>query len=193
MFILVGLGNPGPKYKLNRHNVGFILLDALAQEFQMSFKKEESAEVLKTKIQVEGQTEELLLVKPMTYMNLSGEVVQPLMSFYKTGLDKLIVAHDEIDLPFGQVRLQKNRGHGGHNGIRNIHSKVGSDYARLRIGVGRPSNPQMDVADYVLQNFLDQELESLPKVLEIAAEGFFQLVENGFEKAQNHINAMGSV
>lgn len=188
MYMLVGLGNPGPKYALNRHNVGFLLMDALAQHLGASFREEGKSLVAKTKYEYDGNSCDILLVKPQTFMNLSGEGVLPLLTFYKIPKENLIVAHDEIDLPFGAVRMQKNRGHGGNNGIRSIHDHLGPDYARLKIGVGRPINPQMDVAAHVLQNFSDEEMKQLPDVLEASAEALLLFTEVGFMKSQNKVN-----
>lgn len=187
MHAIVGLGNPGAKYALTRHNIGFLVVDALAQEFgARSFKNEFKSQV--ARLRLEG-SDELLLIKPQTFMNLSGEAVQAAMAFFKIPPDNLLVVHDEVDLPFGQIRLQKNRGHGGHNGVRDIHAKIGSDYARLRFGVGRPLQPQMEVADYVLQNFSKEELDRLPEFVGPAAEGVLSFVEDGFQKAQNKVNS----
>lgn len=188
MFVIVGLGNPGPKYALTRHNVGFMIIDALAMKLgtRMEMKRDFNAEV--AKVSFEGK--DVLLLKPMTFMNNSGQSVQAIMSFYKISPENLLVLHDEVDLPFGQLRLQKNRGHGGHNGIRDIHAKIGPDYSRLRVGVGRPTIPQFEVADYVLQNFSKEELGALENTkLDDFAEAPLTFIEDGFLKAQNKINS----
>ncbi len=191
MHILVGLGNPGPKYALNRHNIGFMLMDVLAQHLGAEFREEPKALVAKARHTHGGESHDLLLVKPQTFMNLSGEAVLPLMTFYKASHENLIVAHDEVDLPFGVVRMQKNRGHGGNNGIRNIHQHLGPDYARLKMGVGRPANPQMDVAAHVLQNFAPEEMQRLPDFLQTSANALLMFSEIGFLKAQNQVNTAG--
>lgn len=188
MYLFVGLGNPGPKYSMNRHNVGFMLMDAIAKYYRADYKSEKEAHVAKVQIDTKDGQQDALLVKPQTYMNLSGQSVQALQAFYKVGLDRILVAHDEIDLPYGTLRIQKNRGHGGHNGIRDIHAKIGPDYARLRMGVGRPTIPQMNVADYVLQNFSDQEMHSMPGFLSRSAEALLVFADIGFEKAQGLVN-----
>jgi len=188
MYILVGLGNPGPKYSMNRHNVGFMLMDAIAQHLGVRFKSEHHAEVARTTLDIGKTRQEILLVKPMTFMNLSGTAVQSAVGFYKVPLTNLIVAHDEIDLPFGQLRLQKNRGHGGHNGIRDIHGKLGPDYARLRMGVGRPTIPQMNVADWVLQDFTQNEFAAMSDFLSDSLDAIMMMIEQGFEKAQSYYN-----
>lgn len=188
MLVFVGLGNPGPKYRFTRHNIGFMLMDAIGDALGAQYRLEHKAEVAKVKEPNSGQ--EILLVKPQTFMNLSGESVQALMSYYKIQKEQLLVIHDEVDLPFGQLRLQHNRGHGGHNGIRNIHQLIGPEYARLRLGVGRPTIPQMDVATYVLQNFSDDEMSGMSEFLSKSAEGAFLFAEMGFQKAQNQVNAL---
>lgn len=121
-------------------------------------------------------------------MNLSGEAVQALMAFYKINKDDILVIHDDIDQPFSQYRLQKNRGHGGQNGVRNIHDHIGSDYARLKMGVGRPTVPQMDVSDHVLQNFSDEEQRDLPDFIASACEAVLEFAKVGFVSAQNKYN-----
>jgi peptidyl-tRNA hydrolase, PTH1 family len=188
MFIFVGLGNPGPKYSMSRHNVGFMLIDAIALNLGVRFKDEKDSLVSKIQIEINGEKQDVLLVKPQTFMNLSGQAVQALMSFYKISPEKLLVAHDEVDLPYSVLRLQKNRGHGGHNGVRDIHAKIGSDYSRLRMGVGRPTNPHVQVADFVLQDFTDDEFEKMTDFLSRAAEAVFTFAEVGFEKAQAKVN-----
>lgn len=167
MKLIVGLGNPGPKYALTRHNIGFMLIDVLAEAFGGSgarFKNEFKAETLK--VQING--EQVLLCKPQTFMNLSGESVQPIVGMFKIPLSDVLVAHDEIDIPFGEMRFQSKRGAGGHNGIKSVHQMLGSDeYGRLRLGVGRPpvfvddsgekTRAVMEVHDYVLRPFSNEE------------------------------------
>lgn len=185
MFLIVGLGNPGIKYKLNRHNIGFLVVDALAAHFSAQKMSEQfKTELCKFKL----GTEDVILAKPQTFMNLSGEAVQPLMAYYKIEPSQLLVIHDEIDLPFAKMKFQSARGHGGHNGIRNIHEKIGPEYARLKLGVGRPTNPQMDIADFVLQNFSKEQEPILADFIGEAAEAVLDFVEEGFLKAQNKYN-----
>lgn len=186
MKLIIGLGNPGTKYALNRHNIGFMVIDALAMRNGAStFRSEHQA--LTTRVRWEG--EDVLLAKPQTFMNLSGASTRNLLDFYKISNDDLLVAHDEVDLPFGEVKLQTRRGHGGHNGIRNVHQILGTDaYARLRIGVSRPSHPSMDVADYVLQNFSHEELNQMADFLAYSCEAIEAWAEIGFERAANRFN-----
>jgi PTH1 family peptidyl-tRNA hydrolase len=186
MYVIVGLGNPGQKYTLTRHNIGFLVVDAIVSATRASNthvveKSEHNADTFKI-------GSDILLVKPKTFMNLSGESVQPLLSFYKIPLENLLVIHDEVDIPFTQLRLQKGRGHGGHNGIRNIHEKLGAEYARLKVGVGRPSIPNMSVADFVLQDFAKTEMATMPEVLQRSCDAVFAFIDDGFERAQNTFN-----
>lgn len=193
LYLIVGLGNPGTSYQDHRHNVGFQVIDFLCQEIE---KKDKTQLFFKNKFhaQVTGWTEtpdtEWLLVKPQTYMNLSGNSVTELIQFYKVPLEQLLVIHDDIDLPFGQLRIVFNRGHGGQNGVRHIHSMLGSGaYSRLRVGVGRP-NGAMNVADWVLSPFTPEEQESLHR----HSTTFFSIVQSwiqkGPEKTATWVNAL---
>ncbi len=186
MKMIVGLGNPGPKYQLNRHNIGFILVDALAMrlEGRLDFRSEHKALTLKTSL----QQERILLVKPQTFMNLSGQSVQDLFQYYDLSLDDLLVVQDDCDLPFQALRFQRSRGHGGHNGIRNIHQYLGPDYARLKLGVSRPSHPGQDVADYLLSDFSKDEQKSLDDFLLYSCEAVETLILQGYDRASNQFN-----
>lgn len=198
MKLIVGLGNPGPKYQLTRHNIGFLLIDALVEVYdgQRRYKNEFKAET--QKINIKG--EQVLVCKPQTFMNLSGESVQPLLAFHKISPADLLVVHDEVDVPFGQMRFQIKRGHGGHNGIRNIHQMLGTDdYARLRLGVGRPKmivgdngekhGPAQEVHEYVLSNFSKEEQSRMPQFLEMAMDGIEVWVKEGMGKASTQFNS----
>ena len=186
MWLVVGLGNPGGEYKLTRHNIGFMAVDYCLQGLgNPSAKNQFKAEIFQTKI---GE-HQVLFCKPQTFMNLSGESVQPLMGFFKIPLDHLIVIHDEIDQPFGQMKIQKNRGHGGHNGIKSITGLMGTmDYTRLRLGVGRPENPQFNVADYVLGKFTQDEFSQLPDFLNKAGDALEAIMNDGVQKASTKFN-----
>lgn len=188
MKLIVGLGNPGPKYQITRHNVGFLFIDALVEGSgaSRSYKNEFKAET--QKISLEGES--VLVCKPQTFMNLSGESVQPLMHFYGITPAELLVVHDEVDLEFGQLRFQSKRGHGGHNGIRNIHQLLGTnEYARERIGVGRPQPPSTQpIPDWVLSAFSKDEQRLLPEVLDLSIAGARTWVREGLDKASTHFN-----
>ncbi|MEY4616296.1 MAG: hypothetical protein RJB66_1256 [Pseudomonadota bacterium] len=191
MWMIVGLGNPGAKYAFNRHNIGFLALDVIHESFgRPTWKTQEKAQVCK----VDWNGKSCLLVKPQTFMNRSGESVIPLLNFYKITVENLCVVQDDIDQSFAQIKLQTNRGHGGHNGIRNITELLGHpNYARLKIGVGRPSIEKMDVADWVLQNFSNEEMETLPKLLELSTNALEALIEIGFQKASTRFNGSSAL
>ena len=181
MWLVVGLGNPGSKYLLTRHNVGFMALDNFLSGIGDPNAKEEFKAVT-TKFKMEDQ--DIVFAKPQTFMNKSGESVQPILDFYKVDLNHVIVVHDDIDQAFGHIKIQKNRGHGGHNGIRDISEKLATqDYIRLKIGVGRPPHPKMDVADYVLGRFSPEEHGRLVELLNLSSDAIESLIFDGYEKA----------
>ncbi|MCC2679113.1 MAG: peptidyl-tRNA hydrolase [Pseudobdellovibrio sp.] len=186
MFLIVGLGNPGAKYSMNRHNIGFMVCDYWLKSLNGSDYKEESKALTK-KFKIEDT--EVLLVKPQTYMNLSGESVVPLMNYYKIPKENLLVIHDDIDLPFGTMKIQHNRGPGGQNGVKSISQQLGhNEYARLKMGVGRPSHPDFAVSDYVLGNFPKEEAVLLDQYLEKAADAIESFMFDGLSKASTKFN-----
>ena len=161
--LIVGLGNPGNEYKNTRHNVGFMAVDFLAP-MDATWKKEKNALTLRTEI--DGYN--IILVKPQTYMNNSGEAVGPLMAFYKIPLENLVVIHDDMDLKLGSVREKVGGSSAGHNGIKSIDAAVGNDYRRIRIGIGHPrdfDNP-MNPSDWVLGKFDSEQLKQIKSVIE---------------------------
>ena len=173
-WLIVGLGNPGPDYQSNRHNVGQMALDALAARQSLSFKAHKS-HALRAQMRLpDGQT--ILLAKSTGYMNLSGGPVAALAKFYSIETDRIIVIHDELDLDYGDIRKKFDGGHAGHNGLRDISAKCGTNYSRVRIGIGRPAG-QMPVANFVLQNFSTVEAKELPVLLEIAADKALEVIE----------------
>jgi peptidyl-tRNA hydrolase, PTH1 family len=184
-WLIVGLGNPGPQYAGNRHNVGFMCADTLAAELGSAFKRDRSRAMTVT-----GRLAGLpvVLAKPMSFMNVSGGPVASLRAFYKLPNDRIVVIHDELDLPFGTVRLKLGGGDNGHNGLRSVTSALGSrDYYRIRIGIGRPPG-RMDPADYVLRDFAPAERKELPEILDRAAESAQILLQRGLAAAQNEIH-----
>jgi PTH1 family peptidyl-tRNA hydrolase len=187
MWLVVGLGNPGPKYALTRHNIGFLTVDLWAEGYGVrNWKEEHRAHT--TRLEVGDQT--VLLAKPMTFMNLSGESVQALLHFYKIPIENLIVAHDEIEIPFQALRFHKNRGHAGHNGVKSITEKLGTaDYTRLKLGVGRPPHPEMKVSDYVLQKFSEEEQRGLSDMLNRAGDALETCILEGLSKAATAFNS----
>lgn len=157
MTLIVGLGNPDLQYKNNRHNVGFMAIDSLIDGLS-SYEK-----ITKASFQGEVyKTASLLLLKPTTYMNLSGQSVRALSDYFKP--DDIIVIHDDLDLPFGTLRFKRGGGHGGHNGLRSIDACIGTEYIRIRVGIGKPLH-KSDVAHYVLSDFSKCQREYLPEIL----------------------------
>ncbi len=184
-FLLAGLGNPGREYRDNRHNVGFMVIDRLIIRLNARGLKLQS-KALVTSAVYEGH--KLLLAKPQTYMNLSGNSIQGLARFYKLPLANLLVAHDDLDLAFGTIRLRPGGGPGGQRGMASTIESLGTqDFARLRIGIGRPPG-RMDPADYVLQDFSKEEMKDLSDILEAAASAALTFVTEGLDKAMNQFN-----
>jgi PTH1 family peptidyl-tRNA hydrolase len=181
--VVIGLGNPGPTYAGNRHNLGAMVLDVLAERIGGRFSKgaRGRADVLEGRLA--GQR--VVLAKLRSYMNESGGPAAAVLGFYKVPLENLIVVHDELDLPFGAVRLKRGGGPGGHNGLRSLdRSLSGRDYLRVRVGIGRPPGRQ-DPADYVLRDFSPAERKELPLEIERAADAVETLLTKGLEATQN--------
>lgn len=158
MFLIAGLGNPGEKYKLTRHNIGFLVIDEIARNLTLktninnpNFK----AEALKSS--------NIILAKPQTYMNLSGESILPIADYYNIPNQNIIIIHDDLDLDFGVVKFKIGGGHGGHNGLKSIDTNLGQNYIRVRIGIGKPEDK--DVASYVLNDFSKEELNQLEGII----------------------------
>lgn len=180
-WLVVGLGNPGPGYAGNRHNVGQMALAELADRASATFKTHKANATVATG---RSQGLQLVLAKPNTFMNLSGGPVAALLRFYKIEPDHLIVLHDELDIPFDSVRLKSGGGHGGHNGIRDIAAAIGTpDFTRVRIGIGRPPGRQA-AADFVLRDFGADERAVLPNLLVDAADATELVATEGLEAAQ---------
>jgi len=162
--LIVGLGNPGEGYSINRHNVGFIALDTLAESQDISFVTKKDLKALVAVTHIDGR--QVVLAKPITFMNLSGEAVAALAAFYKVNTAGITVVHDELDLPFGKVQNKFGGGSAGHNGLKSIIQHLGEDFNRIRIGIGPKTPEEMDTADFVLQNFSKTELKQLPEIIE---------------------------
>ncbi len=190
MLLIAGLGNPGPRYQATRHNLGFRLIDELARRAGLpasAFRERFHGEIASARLP--GSAEELLLLRPQTFMNESGRSVQAACAFYKIRPSELIVAHDELDLPFADVRLKKGGGDGGNRGIRSVTGVLGPDYLRIRLGIGRPPPDfRGDVADFVLQGFASTELADVEQMLARGAEAVTLVTSLGLEKAMNRIN-----
>ncbi|MBV8932941.1 MAG: aminoacyl-tRNA hydrolase [Kutzneria sp.] len=180
--LVVGLGNPGPRYAGNRHNVGFLVLDELGDRVGGSFKAHKGgAQVLTGRL----GGHRVVLAKPRSFMNLSGGPVAGTARFYQVEPARIVVVHDELDLPFACVRLKLGGGDNGHNGLRSISTSLGTkDYHRVRFGIGRPPG-RMDPADFVLRDFSTVERKELAFALDRTADAVQALIETGLEAAQN--------
>ena len=184
-FLLIGLGNPGREYKDNRHNFGFMLIDRIAVRLNALGMKLQSKAIVTNAVYEERK---LILAKPQTYMNLSGHSVQGLAHFYKLPLENLLVAHDDLDLPFGTIRLRPGGGPGGQKGVASAIERLGTqDFARLRLGIGRPPG-RMDAAAYVLQDFSREDVKILSEILDRAADAALEFVLRGLNAAMNKFN-----
>ncbi|MGZ4590593.1 MAG: aminoacyl-tRNA hydrolase [Actinomycetes bacterium] len=185
VWLVVGLGNPGAGYAGNRHNVGFMVVDLLAERMAARFKAHKSrADV------VEGRLAgtRVVLAKPRTFMNDSGGPVAALRDFFKVPLDRLVVVHDELDLPYGGLRLKQGGGDNGHNGLKSLRRSLGSgEFHRVRFGIGRPPG-RMDAASFVLRDFGAAERKDLPVDIDRTADAVEALVTEGLERAQNTFN-----
>ena len=184
-YLLIGLGNPGREYRDNRHKVGFMLIDRLAVRLDARGMKVQSKAIVTT---ATYQDRKLILAKPQTYMNLSGHSAQGLLNFYKVPVENMIVAHDDLDLPFGTIRIRPKGGPGGQKGMASTIEQLGTNgFPRLRMGIGRPPG-RMDPAAYVLQNFSKDEFKALSEIIDRAAEAALEFVMNGVNAAMNKYN-----
>ena len=190
-WLIVGLGNPGPSYSGHRHNIGAMVVDELAARTNGNLRPHKArAAAAEVRLSAPhggapaGTSERAVIAKPTTYMNESGGPVAGLLSFYKVPVENLILIHDEIDIPFAEIRLKLGGGEGGHNGLRSVTKSVGTrDYLRVRVGVGRPPG-RMDPADYVLHDFSGTERKEVPLLVSDAADAVERLVAEGLVAAQ---------
>jgi len=185
LWLVVGLGNPGPGYAGNRHNVGAMVVAELATRASASFKSSRSnALVAEGRIgTAPADGARFIFARPLSFMNLSGGPTSSLLKYYKLDASRLIVVHDELDIPFDTLRLKLGGGNGGHNGIRDISSALGPDFVRVRVGIGRPPG-RMDAAAFVLQNFSGAEREVLPNLISDAADAVELVAVEGLAAAQ---------
>jgi PTH1 family peptidyl-tRNA hydrolase len=182
--LVVGLGNPGSEYAHTRHNAGFMVADLVADTLGASYWKDEAgAKTAKVRL----GSEELVLAKPQAFMNVSGKAVKRLVEAYGVPIEEVIVVHDDLDLPEGDVRAKAGGGHGGHNGLRSLHDSVGDGYLRVRVGIGRPPG-RMDPADYVLEPLRGEKLERLEDSVPTAAQVVFDIIEHGIDAAMAEHN-----
>ncbi|WP_306185905.1 aminoacyl-tRNA hydrolase [Streptomyces sp. MK5] len=190
-WLIVGLGNPGPEYAMNRHNVGFMVVDLLADRIGGRFKRasKAQAQVVEGRIGPPGpESRRVVLVKPMSYMNLSGGPVNALRDFYKVPVANIVAIHDELDIDYGTLRLKLGGGDNGHNGLKSMTKAMGADYHRVRFGIGRPPG-RMQVADFVLKDFSAAERKELDYLVDRAADSVECLLAEGLERAQSAYNS----
>lgn len=184
-YLIVGLGNPGREYSTSRHNVGFMVVDRLAEKLDTSFRKVKM-NALVTAVRYKG--ERIILIKPQTFMNLSGQAVSSFIRFYKLPLDNMLVVYDDVDLPFETLRLKPDGGDAGQRGVRSIIQLLGTkSFPRLRVGIDRPPG-RMEVSDYVLQKFSAAEKGILPFILDTASEAVLHFIDQGLNQAMTIYN-----
>ena len=185
-WLVVGLGNPGEKYENTRHNVGFLTVDELAERARVPVQKLRHLALTNT---VELGGARALLMKPVTYMNLSGEAVGQAARFYKIPADHVLVISDDVSLPLGKLRIRKGGSAGGHNGLKNIIQHLGTDqFPRVKIGVGEKPHPDYDMADWVLSRFTGEDLKTITQAVKRAADAVECFVREGPDKAMNRFN-----
>ncbi|WP_027339790.1 aminoacyl-tRNA hydrolase [Halonatronum saccharophilum] len=184
MKLVVGLGNPGPKYETTRHNAGFLAIDKIADYYRVNINSKEK-KALVAKARVGG--EKIILAKPQTYMNNSGQAVRALADYYNIVSEDIIIIYDDLDLDLGKIKIKKKGGHGGHNGIKSIFSHLGTkEFTRLRVGIGRPEYG--NVVDYVLGRFSKQEIKVLEPLLDDIRGATELCIEEKVDKAMNRYN-----
>lgn len=185
--IFVGLGNPGPRYEMTRHNMGYLVVQAFAKQMKWQFKEEKRFNCLVAKAECQGAIVHLLL--PLTFMNLSGTAVRSYLEYYKLLIDEVVIITDDFALPFGQMRLKTMGSPGGHNGLKSIEQHLGTAmYKRLRMGISHPSG--RNLADYVLENFSQDEQESLMSVVDRGKDILLRLVKEPFSQVMNAVNVI---
>lgn len=185
MKLIVGLGNPGKKYEKTRHNIGFMVIDKIAEKLNIELNQAKFKGQFGT-AQVEG--EKVFLLKPLTYMNLSGESVQAIMDFYQMDVADLVVIYDDLDLPVGKIRLRQRGSAGGHNGMKSIIAHLGTqDFNRVRVGINRPTNG-MAITDYVLSRFSAEEEMHIQEAVERSAEACIEWIKKPFLQVMNTYN-----
>jgi len=180
MYLIIGLGNPGNRYKLTRHNIGFMVLEKIADRWDVDINKKVSI-ALWNRGKIAGVN--VLLAMPQTYMNLSGNAVRNLLAYFKVAPDNLIVIHDDLDLPFGTIRLKNGGGDAGHKGLKSITMSLGTaDFMRIRMGIGKPAD-RTPVEDYVLQKFHADEFVALQQIIQSASDAAADIVQSGMQQA----------
>lgn len=189
--IIAGLGNPGSRYEATRHNIGFHVIDLIAERWgRPAFREKFRALVALVELPGAGGAEKNYLLKPQTFMNLSGQSVQPAAAFFKVAPEDVLVVHDELDLPLGRLQLKTGGGSGGHNGLKSVTQELGTpNFKRLRVGIGRPPKDfRGETADFVLQAFAPSEGDQVKSLIEAAADAVELLVKSGTSVAMNQVN-----
>lgn len=185
MKLIAGLGNPGIKYQLSRHNMGFLVLEALAEKQNIEIRQKKFDSFL-GKGTLSGIT--VMMAKPQTFMNLSGAAIKELLGYFKIDLSDLIVVHDDLDLPFNSIRIKEGGGHGGHKGLISIINSLDrSDFIRIRLGIGKPEHKEM-VEGYVLEHFTNEEMKILPDILTRACDAVVEVISSGTHPAMSRFN-----
>ncbi len=185
MYVIVGLGNPGKEYEKTRHNTGFITIDKLANKYNIEVNKEKHKALI-GRGTIEGK--KVILVKPQTYMNLSGEAAREVLEFYKEDVKNLIAIFDDIDLPLGNIRIKEKGSAGTHNGVKSLVKELGSqDFKRVKVGIGSPAK-QIDLISYVLGRFSTEEWEKIDKSSDNAVDAIGVIIRDGILKAMNEYN-----
>lgn len=190
MILIAGLGNPDKKYDRTRHNIGFDAIDVIANAYNIDVKKIKFKAVIG-----DGYigSEKVILAKPQTYMNNSGESIRDICEFYKIEPENVIIFHDDVSLPVGRVRIREKGRDGGHNGLKSIiYHLISDEFTRVKIGVGSPNNPDYDLADYVLGKFTPDDIEKILPLLKITPEIAEGIVKNGAQWAMNKYNSFGA-
>lgn len=182
--LVVGLGNPGTKYEKTRHNLGFLTLDELAKEFAAEYKQSARFEAELAKFELTDQT--IYLLKPQTYMNLSGRSIRKCIDFYKVKVGHILVVVDDAYLEFGECKLKPKGGSAGHQGLKNIEGHIGQDYARLKMGIGQPKKGQLE--SYVLEKFSANEMAELGHFIDQGVDAIKKWIDTGLEKTMNVVN-----
>ncbi|MBE8221299.1 MAG: aminoacyl-tRNA hydrolase [Bdellovibrionales bacterium] len=188
MLLIAGLGNPSTEYNLTRHNLGFTAIDYFIEDnlkMPLKFQNKCKAHILKTNL----NNKSIIFAKPQTYMNLSGESIKALINYYKIDIENILIIQDDLDLNLLSFKYQKDRGHAGHNGIKNIHEELNtSNYSRLKLGIGRPENPNVEISNFVLEKFSKKELPDLENFLKLINKSLVNFIKDGFSKTANKFN-----
>jgi len=189
MFLLVGLGNYGKEYLTTKHNYGFLLIDKIIARYKFIEQKNKfQSEFFLGNI---GE-QKIIAIKPQTYMNLSGKAVFDVQNFFKILNQNIWVFHDDLDIEFGKIKYKIGGGNAGHNGLKSIDQLISNNYHRLRLGIGRPSNPNYEISDFVLSKFLPNELEEIDKITDLIADNFYLLMQNKIDEFFNIINTIST-